>query len=59
MLQTRQLVSHSTKWAARNFTTSTFMKQKLEHEGSENLEGNTSPRLRLPACQMPNMMDIG
>jgi len=58
MLQTRQLLSHS-KWAARNFATSTIMKQKLEHEGSENLEGNTSPQLRLPACQMPNMMDIG
>merc|ERR1719331_3251440 len=59
MLKTRQLLSHS-KWAARNFATSTHVKQKLQEvEGSENLEGNTSPRLRLPACQMPNMMDIG
>ena len=58
MLQSRRLLSHS-KWAARNFATSTRLKQKLEPEGSENLEGNTSPRLRLPACQMPNMMDIG
>ena len=59
MLQTRQLLnicSHS-KWA-RPFATSSLVKQKLQ-EGSEILEGNTSTPLRLPACQMPNMMDIG
>ena len=60
MLQTRQLLnicSHS-KWA-RPFATSTLVKQKLKEGSEEILEGNTSTPLRLPACQMPNMMDIG
>ena len=49
--QIANICSHL-RWA-RNFASSTCVKQKLQKQDSESILH------RLPACQMPNMMDIG
>jgi len=49
--QIANICSHL-RWA-RNFASTTCVKQKLQSQDSESILH------RLPACQMPNMMDIG